>query len=63
MGWEAMAGPIIGGHLTGFSWRFGWAFGRDAFVSLFAGFIIRFLKKAKEFTQKEDLDEIYKEVD
>jgi hypothetical protein len=63
MGWEAMVGPIISGHLTGLTGRLGWAFGPDAFASLFAGFIIRFLKKAKEFTQKEDLDEIYKEVD
>jgi hypothetical protein len=54
----AMAGPIICGHLTGLTRTFGWAFGLDAFASLFAGFIIGFLKRPKEFTKKEDLDKI-----
>jgi hypothetical protein len=54
----AIAGPVIGGHLTGLTGTFGWAFGRDAFASLFAGFIIGFLKRPKEFTKKEDLDKI-----
>jgi len=53
-----MAGPIICGHLTGLTGTFGWAFGLDAFASLFAGFIIGFLKRPKEFTKKEDLDKI-----
>jgi len=53
-----MAGPIIGGHLMGLTGTFRWAFGRGAFASLFAGFIIRFLKRRKEFTKKEDLDKI-----
>lgn len=55
---DPYGGPIIGGHRTGLSGTFGWAFGRDALGSLFAGFIIGFLKAAKEFTKKEDLEEI-----
>ena len=58
-----MAGPIIGGHLTGLTGTFGWAFGPDAFASLFACFMIRFSKRPKEFTKKQDLDKVYKEVD
>ena len=53
-----MAVPIIGGHLTCLTGRFGWAFGLDAFASLFAGLMIGFLKRRKEFTKKEDLDKI-----
>jgi hypothetical protein len=54
----AMACPIHGRHLMGLTGTFGWAFGWDAFASVFAGFIIGFLKRPKEFTQKEDLDKI-----
>jgi len=50
----AMAGPIIGGHLTDLTGTFRWAFGLGAFASLFAGFIIGFLKRLKEFTKQED---------
>jgi len=53
-----MAGPIIGGLLMCLTGTFGWGFGRDAFVSLFSGFIIGFLKRLKEFTKIEDLDKI-----
>ena len=53
-----MAGPTIGGHLTGLTGMFRWAFGLGAFASLFAGFVIGFLKRPKEFTKKKDLDKI-----
>jgi len=49
----AMVGLIIGGHLMCPTGMVEWAFGRDAFASLFAGFIIGFLKRPKEFTQKK----------
>jgi len=54
----AMADPITGVHLMGLTGTFGCAFGRDAFASLFAGLIIAFLKRPKEFTKKEDLDKM-----
>jgi hypothetical protein len=54
----AMACPIHGRHLMGLCGRFGWVFARDEFASVFAGFIIGFLKRPKEFTQKEDFDKI-----
>jgi hypothetical protein len=44
----------------GFAGAIGWAFGRDAFVSLFAGVIIGLLKRAKAFTKRQDPGEIYK---
>ena len=54
----AMVGPIVGAHLMDVTSTLKWALGPDAFASLFAGFIIGFLKGAKEFTKKEDLEEI-----
>ena len=48
----------MGGHLVGLTGMLGWAFGLDVFAALFAGFIIGFLKRPKEFIQKEDLDKI-----
>jgi len=47
----AMAGPIIGGHLMGLTGTFGWAVGRNAFVSLFAGFYHCILEKTERVYQ------------
>jgi MFS family permease len=50
----AMVGPIIGGHLTDITGTFRWAFGLGAFASLFASFLIGFLRKPREIAKKED---------
>ncbi len=50
----AMVGPIIGGHLTDLIGTFRWSFGIGALAALFASFLIRFLRKPKEFAKKED---------
>ncbi len=50
----AMVGPIIGGHLTDLIGTFRWSFGIGALGALFASFLIRFLRKPKEFAKKED---------
>ena len=50
----AMVGPIIGGHLTDLTGTFRWAFGLGAFASLFAGFLIGFLRRPREIAKKED---------
>ena len=50
----AMVGPMIGGHLTDLMGTFKWSFGLGAFASLFAGVLIGFLKKPREFAKKED---------
>jgi sugar phosphate permease len=50
----AMVGPMIGGHLADLMGTFKWAFGLGAFASLFAGFLIGFLKRPREFAKKED---------
>jgi hypothetical protein len=53
-----MVGPFMGGRLTDLTSTFGWASGRDALASLFGGFVIGFLKRSKEFRQKEALDKL-----
>ena len=50
----AMVGPIIGGHLTDLMGTFKWSFGLGAFASLFAGFLIGFLKKPRQLAKEED---------
>jgi MFS family permease len=50
----AMVGPMIGGHLTDLMGTFKWSFGLGAFASLFAGVLIGFLKRPREFAKKED---------
>ncbi|HMK50994.1 MAG TPA: MFS transporter [Thermodesulfobacteriota bacterium] len=50
----AMVGPIIGGHLTDLMGTFRWSFGLGAFASLFAGFLIGFLKKPRQLAKEED---------
>ena len=50
----AMVGPIIGGHLTDLIGTFRWSFGIGALAALFASFLIRFLRKPKEFAMEED---------
>jgi sugar phosphate permease len=50
----AMVGPIIAGHLTDLMGTFKWSFGLGAFASLFAGFLIGFLKRPREFAKEED---------
>jgi sugar phosphate permease len=50
----AMVGPMIGGHLTDLMGTFKWSFGLGAFASLFAGFLIGFLKRPRAFAKEED---------
>jgi len=49
----AMVGPMIGGHLTDLTGTFKWSFGLGALASLFAGFLIGFLKRPIEFVKEE----------
>lgn len=50
----AMVGSIVGGHLTDLMGTFRWSFALGAFASLFAGFLIGFLKRPREIAKKED---------
>ena len=55
----AMADPIIGGHLTGLTRTFGWAFGLNAFASLIAGFIIGYPEKAERIYKERGSQKKY----
>jgi OFA family oxalate/formate antiporter-like MFS transporter len=49
----AMVGPMMGGHLTDLTGTFKWSFGLGALASVFAGFLIGFLKRPREFAKEE----------
>jgi len=53
-GTGAMAGPILGGHLTDLIGSFRWSFGMGALAALLAGLIIAFLRSPEELTKKQE---------
>jgi len=53
-GMGMMSAPILTGKLTDITGTFRWSFALGAFASLFAGFLIAFLKRPKEFAKEED---------
>jgi MFS family permease len=49
----AMATPVVTGHLADLTGTFRWSFGLGVFASLFASFLIGFLKGPKGFSNKD----------
>jgi len=50
----AMTTPVVTGYLADLTGTFRWPFGLGAFASLFAGFLIGFLKRPKGFANEDD---------
>jgi len=50
----AMTTPVVTGYLADLTGTFRWPFGLGAFASLFASFLIGFLKRPKGFANKDD---------
>jgi MFS family permease len=50
----AMTTPVVSGYLADATGTFRWSFGLGAFASLFAGFLIGFLKRPQELAKGED---------
>jgi sugar phosphate permease len=50
----AMTTPVVTGYLADLTRTFRWPFGLGAFASLFASFLIGFLKRPKEFANEDD---------
>ncbi len=52
-GGGAMTTPVVTGHLADITGTFRWPFGLGAFASLFAGILIGFLKRPKDFVWRK----------